>query len=243
MGAVRSNRIRGPVRITGTKLPAVLGATAAAAALAVMPGCDLQENADVDNGRMLFVENCGRCHSLTQAGTTAMIGPNLDSAFKAARETGMDKDTVEGVVSAQIENPRVTDEDSPSYMPANLVTGTDADDVAAYVAQYAGVPGVKPPIPANSPPGAQVFLAQGCGSCHTLAALPDVAIGNVGPNLDEVLPGQTPKDVQNSIVDPNATIEKGFPSGVMPQNYGDVLSPKELQDLADYLVKVAGKGK
>jgi mono/diheme cytochrome c family protein len=219
-----------------------LALAAAAAALAVLPGCDLQETADVENGRTLFVEKCGTCHAFKEAGTQAEIGPDLDSAFQAARASGMDADTIEGVVESQIANPRFTDPDDPAFMPANLVEGEDAVDVAAYVAEFAGVPGVEPPIPADAGPGAEVFLSQGCGSCHTLAELGDIATGTVGPDLDEVIPGQDPKQVEQSIVDPEADISQGFPSGVMPDNYGDELSPKELKDLADFLVESAGSG-
>ena len=219
-----------------------LALAAAAAALAVLPGCDLQETADVENGRTLFVEKCGTCHALKEAPTTAEVGPDLDSAFQAARAAGMDSDTIEGVVESQIANPRVTEPDDPAYMPANLVEGEDAVDVAAYVAEFAGVPGVEPPIPADAGPGAEVFLTQGCGSCHTLAELGDIATGTGGPDLAEVIPGQDPKQVEQSIVDPDAKIEQGFPSGVMPDNYGEELSPKELKDLADFLVESAGSG-
>ena len=54
-------------------------------------------------------------------------------------------------------------------MPADIVTGQDLEDVAAYVGSVAGVPGAAPP---KSPggPGAQVFANNGCGGCHTLAA-------------------------------------------------------------------------
>ncbi|HSJ17295.1 MAG TPA: c-type cytochrome [Solirubrobacterales bacterium] len=217
-------------------------ALAAVAALLVLPGCDLQDTTDLDNGRTLFVERCGTCHAFTEAGTQAEIGPDLDGAFVAARETGMDSDTIEGVVSGQIANPRFTDPDDPAYMPADLVTGEDAEDVAAYVAEYAGVPGVEPPIPPDAGPGAEVFLTQGCGSCHTLSELGDVAAGAVGPNLDEVIPGQSPEQVEQSIVDPNADITQGFQQGVMPDIYGD-LPPKELQDLVEFLIDSAGKGK
>ena len=100
----------------------------------------------------------------------------------------MDQDTIEGVVGDQISHPRQTDPDDPSYMPADLVTGKDADDVAAYVGSVAGVPGIEPPT-APGGPGGQVFANNGCGSCHTFAAAG--SHGAVGPNLDEVLPGQT----------------------------------------------------
>jgi mono/diheme cytochrome c family protein len=228
------------VRASRSKITGVMIAGAATAALVALPGCDLQETADIENGRTLFVEQCGSCHALKEAPSTAEVGPDLDAAFASARDVGMDSDTIEGVVESQIDNPRVEDPDSPAYMPADLVEGQDAADVAAYVAEYAGVPGVEPPIPADAGPGAEVFLTQGCGSCHTLAELGDVATGTVGPDLDEVIPGQTPQDVEKSIVDPDAEIEQGFPSGVMPDTYGQDLTPKQLQDLSDFIVEAAG---
>jgi mono/diheme cytochrome c family protein len=209
-------------------------------ALIALPGCDLQENADVDNGRQLFIEQCGTCHALKEAGTQAEIGPDLDAAFVESRRSGSDSDTIEGIVESQIANPRFTSPDNPAYMPANLVTGDDATDVAAYVASVAGVPGIEPPIPPDAPPGAQVFLAQGCGSCHTLAAAN--ATGTVGPDLDEVLPGQDAAQVEESIIDPDAELAQGFSAGVMPQTYEQDLTPKELKDLVDYLVDAAGQG-
>ena len=45
-----------------------------AAALAVA-GCDLQENADLDNGRDMFTAQCGTCHALAEAGTVAVLIP------------------------------------------------------------------------------------------------------------------------------------------------------------------------
>jgi mono/diheme cytochrome c family protein len=228
-----------PLRASVPNRRRLLALLPAVAALVALPGCDLQENADTQSGRQLFIENCGTCHALTEAGTQAEIGPNLDAAFRQAREDGMDQDTIEGVVTTQIESPRVTDTDSPAYMPPELVTGDDADDVAAYVASVAGVPGIEPPIPPDAPPGAQVFLAQGCSSCHTLAAA--AATGAVGPNLDETLPGQDPSQIEMSIVDPDAQLAQGFGAGIMPQTYEQDLTPQELKDLVDFLSSSAGK--
>jgi mono/diheme cytochrome c family protein len=228
------------VTASRSKLLGVPMAAAATAAIAILPGCDLQETADPENGRTLFVEKCGTCHAFKEAGTQAEVGPDLDAAFAAPRKAGMDSDTIEGVVESQIDNPRVEDPDSPAYMPADLVEGEDAANVAAYVAEYAGVPGVEPPIPPDAGPGAEVFLTQGCGSCHTLAELGDVATGAVGPNLDEAIPGQTPKEVEKSIVAPDAEIAQGFPPGVMPETYDQDLTPKQLQDLSEFIVEAAG---
>jgi mono/diheme cytochrome c family protein len=224
------------VRIPAPKIT-VVSVLAIAAAAVALPGCDLQENADAENGRQLFIENCGTCHALKEAGTQAEIGPDLDAAFRQAREDGMDQDTIEGVVEGQIENPRVMDADDPAYMPPELVTGQDNVDVAAYVASVAGVPGIEPPIPPDAPPGAQVFLAEGCSSCHTLAAAG--ATGAVGPNLDESLQGADPGYIEESIVDPDAQIAQGFEAGIMPP-FED-LDPQSLQDLVDFLAEDAGK--
>ncbi len=189
---------------------------------------------------MLFIQKCGVCHEMAQAGTTAQIGPNLDDAFAAARAVGEDGDTVEGITAAQIENPRPSTNNPAASMPADIVTGQDLEDVAAYVGMYAGVPGAAPPsVPGG--PGAQVFASKGCGGCHTLAEAE--AGGSVGPNLDEVLPGQSAAMIDKSIVDPNAVIAKGFPANVMPATYKQTLTPKELEDLVQYLLQSSGDGK
>lgn len=208
------------------------------ALVATASGCDLNENADVDNGRQLFIEKCGTCHYLKEAGTTGNTGPDLDAAFAASRESGMDEDTIEGVVLDQIEHPRETDPDDPAYMPPELVTGSDAKDVASYVASVAGVPGIEPPE-APGGPGGQVFANNGCGACHTFAAAESV--GTTGPNLDEVLEGMSPQQIEESIVDPGAEIAQGFQAGVMPDNYGDTIDPADLKLLVEFLSGGGGK--
>jgi mono/diheme cytochrome c family protein len=215
-------------------------ALAALAALALpAAGCGTS-TADPERGRVLFVEKCGTCHTMAQAGTTAQIGPDLDDAFAAAREAGENDSLVEGVVEAQVEFPRPSNSNPAVSMPADIVTGQDLEDVAAYVGLYAGVPGAAPPkVPGG--PGAQVFANKGCGGCHTLAAAKSG--GTLGPNLDEVLPGQTPAMIDESIVDPNKVIAKGYPANVMPANFGQMLSPKELEDLVQYLSESTSGGK
>ena len=219
-----------------SRLAWLVCAALAVASLAGMTGCDLQENSDTDNGQQLFTQKCGSCHTLTAAGTNADVGPNLDDAFAGARASGMDQDTIEGVVESQIENPRPANPDQTDiYMPPELVEGDDLKDVAAYVASVAGVPGIKPPEFV-----APEFFATNCGGCHTLGQAGTT--GNIGPNLDDVLPGQSPQQIGMSISDPDAQIESGFPAGVMPQNYGDTLTPQQLQQLVQYLVQATGGG-
>jgi mono/diheme cytochrome c family protein len=150
----------------------------------------------------------------------------------------MDGATVEGVVKAQVDNPRPSNGNPAASMPAHITGGSDLDDIAAYLGKYAGVPGAKPPK-VEGGPGAQVFASNGCGSCHTLAIANSG--GTTGPNLDEVLPGQKEAEIEESIVDPEAKIEQGYPRGVMPQEFGEKLSEEELKQLVEFLSENAGK--
>lgn len=204
----------------------------------VASGCGTTD-ADPERGRTLFIQKCGTCHALAQAGTTAQSGPDLDHAFAAARAVGNDSDTIEGVVTAQVEYPRPSNGNPRVSMPADIVTGQDLADVAAYVGEWAGVPGAAPPKVAGGP-GAQIFANEGCGGCHTFAAAE--AGGTVGPNLDESLSGDPESLVEEMIVDPNAEIAKGYPPNVMPQNYEETLSAKEIGDLVKYLLEDASGG-
>jgi mono/diheme cytochrome c family protein len=207
------------------------------AVVAVISGCGTT-SPDIAHGRVLFTKDCGVCHALAQAGTSATIGPNLDDAFAAAREVGMDGATVEGVVKAQVDSPRPGDGDPMASMPAHIVEGTDLDDIAAYLGKYAGVPGAAPPE-VEGGPGAQVFANNGCGTCHTLAVANSGGI--TGPDLDEVLPGQQESEIEESIVDPNAKIAQGYPSHVMPENFKETIPPEEIKALVKFLSENAGK--
>jgi mono/diheme cytochrome c family protein len=214
-------------------LAALLGVVVA------VSGCGTT-SADETRGRILFVQKCGTCHALAQAGTTAQIGPDLDDAFAAARAVGQNSDTVEGIVAAQIESPRPVNGNPAVSMPPDIVEGQDLADVSAYVAKYAGVPGAAPPqVPGG--PGAQVFANNGCGGCHTMAAAKSGGV--TGPNLDEVLPGQSIAMIHEDVADPNKEIAKGYPPNVMPANYEQSLSAKELDDLVQYLFEETSGGK
>jgi len=57
------------------------------------------------SGKKLFIQACGGCHTLADAGTSGSIGPNLDDAFAQAREAGMTSDTFTQVVATQIKFP------------------------------------------------------------------------------------------------------------------------------------------
>jgi plastocyanin len=111
-------------------------------------GCSLSaEHANLVNGKQLFVQRCGACHTLSHAGTKGTTGPNLDAAFAQSRRDGMKSSTFEGMVVDQILHPSRIGQTDPSNgkplpaMPGGIVTGDDAQDVAAYVGRVAGAPG------------------------------------------------------------------------------------------------------
>ncbi len=220
-------------------------ALAAAVLATVLAGCGTQATADLGHGKRLFTGEgrCAQCHVMSRAGAGGTIGPNLDQAFAPARRDGLGESTVSGVVRQQIDNPRRT-----SAMPADLVTGQGARDVAAYVASAAGVPGEDPGGDGTPGSGANagrtLFAESGCGSCHALTDAGTAA--NVGPSLNTLGPSarslnpQRPDDyVRQSIENPQAYVVKGYPPGVMPAFKGK-LSPAEIQTLVSYLHKTGG---
>ncbi|HEX4733088.1 MAG TPA: cytochrome c oxidase subunit II [Thermoleophilaceae bacterium] len=92
---------------------------------------------------------------------------------------------------------------------------------------------------AGTAAGKQVFASNGCSSCHTLSDAG--ASGTIGPNLDKVLASRDAAFIKQSIVDPGAFVEKGFPNGVMPTTYGKDLKPADLAALVKYLSTVTHK--
>jgi plastocyanin len=111
-----------------------------------LSGCTLKDSGtNVVNGKELFVEHCSSCHSLQRAGGGGTIGPDLDAAFARSRKDGLGESTFEGVVHQQIlhpnMNPQVDPETGQQTMMPKTVTGQDARDIAAYVAQAVAVPG------------------------------------------------------------------------------------------------------
>jgi len=81
--------------------------------------------------------------------------------------------------------------------------------------------------------------AAACGSCHQLADAGTPA--GIGPDLDKALAGKDAAFVKESIVDPNKVIAPGYPANVMPPNFGQVLSPAELDAVVQYVFKATRK--
>jgi cytochrome c2 len=213
-------------RLRRSSVAAAAAGAAVAAAVAVLAGCGTggpKFGGDAANGKKLFLGEgqCAGCHTLADAGSKATIGPNLDDAFRVDRQQGFKESGIQQVVLDQIRLAQFG-------MPANLVTGQDAADVAAYVAQCAAakcnVQGAAPPAGSASGPGGKgqsLFSSLGCQSCHSLDGTK-----SVGPTLKgifgstvEVAGGKKVKADEayliESIRDPDKQIAAGYMKGVM----------------------------
>ncbi len=74
-------------------------------------------------GKLIFTQSCGTCHTLKDGGTNGQVGPNLDQVKPDKKR-----------VLAAIKNGGL----GSGTMPANIVTGKEAQDVAEYVSSVAG---------------------------------------------------------------------------------------------------------
>jgi mono/diheme cytochrome c family protein len=218
------------------------GACAALIAVIAATGCGttgLSEagSGNTTRGEQLFKEKCGQCHVLADAGTRGVIGPNLDDAFRQSRADGLGEATIQSVVRGQISYPVVDPPTGATGMPADIVTGDDAESVAAYVASVAALPVRAQPgevagggggettgggEAGGAADGEAIFTEAGCGSCHTLAAAG--ASGTVGPDLDAAKPSQ------ELVVD---RVTNG--KGAMP-SFKDSYSEAQIAAVADYVV-------
>jgi cytochrome c6 len=254
---VRLARVRAAFTVKLPR-PALAGALALSLAL-VAAACGtggLDTGGDVARGKQIFntTGKCATCHTLAAAGASGVVGPNLDNAFSADRRQGFEQSTMQQIVADQIRIPlqglscpspesqdsqgtqscaqgsSVTPTGS-TVMPANLVSGSDLTDVAAFVAKCAGnqndpaCRGSGSAITATA--GKDIFQQAGCVNCHTLKDAG--ATGTIGPNLDQKKPPE-------SIVVDRVTNGKG----VMP-SFKSKLTAAQIQAVATYVSSVAGK--
>ena len=97
--------------------------------------------ADANAGKVLFGPNCGGCHTLADAGTTANIGPNLDDAFRASRteEGGSFEEST--IFDVTLDQMKLAAPPMPRFDTGpQALTEQELRNIAAYVASVAGVP-------------------------------------------------------------------------------------------------------
>ena len=87
-----------------------------------------------EDGKDLFANNCGPCHTLAAAGSDGVVGPNLDQLL-APGGTANYEGSYGRALSA------ITCGFGNGRMPAGIIQGENAKEVAAFVGAYAGQAG------------------------------------------------------------------------------------------------------
>ena len=187
-----------------------------AVATAVLGGCQLTDpGTNLVNGKEQFVAKCGSCHVLARAGTTGVVGPDLDEAFRRARQDGFGENTFEGLVHKQILFPAIRPQRDPKtgkelpLMPAKLVTGEDAEDVAAYVASAAGTGGEDTGALARVGAAKAEGTAEAEGGVLEIPALPDGSTAYQFADAEAPAGPLTIRSPNESSVDHNVAVDGG----------------------------------
>jgi len=112
--------------------------------------------------------------------------------------------------------------------------------IAAFVA--GGGESESDPPPARSaqaaaaaPDGLSVWVANGCGSCHTFS--PANSTAPIGPDLMQTLRGKDRAYVERAIVARNTDAAAGYSVGGMPEDFATRISPADMQLLVDFIVE------
>lgn len=108
----------------GVALPAIViaGREESVGAQGALASAEL--SADLENGKETFIETCASCHSLNAANAQGVTGPSLDELAPLDEERVLN--AIENGGTGELR------------MPADLLEGQNAEDVAAYVSQVAG---------------------------------------------------------------------------------------------------------
>jgi cytochrome c2 len=137
----------------------------------------------------------------------------------------------------------------PTAAPTEEEAAAPAEEEAAPAADGGAAPD---PASVGDPAAGETLFnkaiigtAAGCKTCHYV----DASRGDfTGPNQANVaneagtrVEGQSAVEyLRNSIVNPNDYVVEGYSAGVMPLNYGDLLSEEEVNDLVAYLLTLDG---
>jgi mono/diheme cytochrome c family protein len=120
--------------------------------------------------------------------------------------------------------------------------GTTTPSPQTVVGSVPHQPTTTTPAKGNPALGKPVFLSNGCGGCHTYT--PAGTNGTVGPDLDK-LPdyarkaGQPLDEFTSGAITspPPKYVPPGYPTNVMPTNFGQTIKPQDLANLVAFLTQ------
>jgi len=224
-----------------------------------------QEAKAIEAGASLFEINCTGCHGVKGEGIPGLAPPLSDRALFTTRLSDVGwSGSLEDYIIATVSSGRLVSTRPDQYvgggrpaMPAwsEAFGGPLREDQIRSIAQYilnweataleeVSLVQIATPTPVANDPisrGQVVFQSNICGACHTLGNL---STGTAGPNLTQLgsvavtRVGDLPAEdyIRQSILDPNAYIVEGFNPDIMPKNFNEQLSSKQLDDLGAFLL-------
>jgi cytochrome c553 len=108
----------------GVAIPAVVIASRGASVGGTGSLRSEEVSGKLEDGKKLFIQTCKSCHTLAAVDAHGVTGPNLDELGGVDKQRVLHAIKVGGTGSGR--------------MPPELLTGSDADAVATYVANVAG---------------------------------------------------------------------------------------------------------
>lgn len=196
--------------------------------------CGGSHKADIANGRALFRNGanghqaCSYCHTLQASGAAGTYAPNLDQDTQEDRtRLHMSDQQIHDLVLGNIKDGQCLDPTDPSRcMPPGLLSGNDAEDVAAFIVRCAARPRAAQcpqaePSNALAAEGARLYGSLRCMGCHSTNGNVSVAptwSGLFGSQV-KLTNGDTVTATEmylaHSILSPDADIVAGYKPGVM----------------------------
>ncbi len=87
--------------------------------------------------------------------------------------------------------------------------------------------------PASAATAEEALKKYGCQACHSMLG----SESSVGPALDGIGSRQSAEQITLSITDPAAVIVEGFSPGIMPADFAEKMTVKELKMIVDLLLE------
>ena len=140
---------------------------------------------DVEAGAQLFFADCSNCH-----GTDGATVPGVDLGHNKFKTASTDEDLIRIIIKGV----------PGTGMPPSNLPREQASNVVAYLRSLV------PPTVFNggdAKRGHDLFASTGCTNCHRVLGTGS----RTGPDLSEIGSLRKPKELEQSILDPNADIK------------------------------------
>jgi cytochrome c oxidase cbb3-type subunit 3 len=155
----------------------------------LLPAVVAAQEAQLEEGRMLFESLCGSCH-----GPFGNGGKGANLAQPQLRRA-TDDQALQNIIRRGIPG---------TEMPSHFLTPQQISNVAAYVKTLGLIEPEE--VPGDAMRGAETYASLDCRACHTLGG----EGGIVGPLLDDVGARRSAAHIREALLTPDASVPNGF---------------------------------